>query len=149
MGNSHRSPRLWRQARMQQMAWIHHPMCGWDNHSEDKPIFVNRIELGPTQGISLQDGWKLKALYCEIFKSKLCVQIYADNKSAIHILHNNNVLDRSKHIDIKYKFVSEKIEEGEVKVEYLSSVEMSADILTKAVPASHFKKHLPGMGINN
>jgi hypothetical protein len=38
---------------------------------------------------------------------------------------------RTKHIDIKYHFLREKIDNGELDVEYISTDEMLADSFTK------------------
>jgi hypothetical protein len=39
--------------------------------------------------------------------------------------------ERSKHIEIKYYFIRDKVQEGEVKLEYIPIDEQRADILTK------------------
>jgi hypothetical protein len=45
--------------------------------------------------------------------------------------------ERSKHIEIKYYFIRDKFQEGEVKLEYIPTDEQTADILTK--PLSRIK----------
>jgi hypothetical protein len=45
--------------------------------------------------------------------------------------------DRSKHIEIKYYFIRDTIQDGEVKVQYISTNEQIIDILTK--PLSRIK----------
>ena len=47
---------------------------------------------------------------------------------------------RSKHIDIKYHFIRNEIKKGIIKVEYLQSNKMVADILTKPLCAPLFLK---------
>jgi hypothetical protein len=47
---------------------------------------------------------------------------------------------RTKHIDIRHHFIKEKINEKLIKVEYVSTEDMLADIFTKAVPRiKHFR----------
>lgn len=77
------------------------------------------------------------------------IKLHGDNKGAIQVATNNNFSERTKHIDIKTKFVKEKIENGEIELNYLPTDSMPADILTKAVPTSKLLKHLPTMGVNN
>ena len=60
--------------------------------------------------------------------------IYEDNQSCIHISRNKVTNRRTKHIDIRYNFAREKIENGEIKVEYCNTSVMLADILTKPLP---------------
>ena len=53
-----------------------------------------------------------------------------DNQSCIKKCHNP-VMHNSKHIDAKLHFIRETVENKEVKVHYVPSEEMTADILTK------------------
>ena len=45
--------------------------------------------------------------------------------------------ERSKHIEIKYYFIRDKVQEGEVKLKYIPTDEQTIDILTK--PLSRIK----------
>lgn len=62
-----------------------------------------------------------------------------DNQGCIALSKNNMTVGRSKHIDIKYHFSREKVESGEVVVQYCPTQEMLADGLTKplASPQHH------------
>ena len=42
--------------------------------------------------------------------------------------------DRSKHIEIRYHFIRDCVQRGVVKLEYISTDEQVADILTKFLP---------------
>lgn len=57
--------------------------------------------------------------------------IYCDNQSAIHLSKNAMYHGRSKHIDIRYHFVKEIQEKGEIEVNYIRTDSMIANILTK------------------
>eukprot|EP00253_Pinus_taeda_P015499 PITA_15499 len=60
--------------------------------------------------------------------------IYCDNQSCIKLTENLVFHDRSKHIGIKYHFITDYVQKGVVKLEYISTDEHVADILTKALP---------------
>ena len=62
------------------------------------------------------------------------VSILADNQSAIKLLQNPINSGCSKHVDVQYHFVRERVALSEVDLEFISSEEMVADSLTKAVP---------------
>ena len=47
--------------------------------------------------------------------------------------------ERTKHIDIKFHFVRDVIEEGELKVCKISTHDNPADMLTKSVPVAKFE----------
>ena len=71
-------------------------------------------------------------------------KIFEDNKSAICMGKNRQSHGQSKHIDIKYHFVREKVSEGRVEVQYCKTGNMLADMFTKGLSGPKFKK-LRGM----
>ena len=56
-----------------------------------------------------------------------------DNQSAITIARNPEFHDHSKHIEIWHHFLRQKIEEGELGLEYTPTGDQVADILTKGL----------------
>jgi methyl coenzyme M reductase subunit D len=46
---------------------------------------------------------------------------------------------RTKHIDVKYHFVRERVETGEIKVEYIPTDQQLADIFTKPLQKQRFE----------
>ena len=64
--------------------------------------------------------------------------LYCDDKSAIAIAKNIVSHERSKHIFIKYHFIREAQEKGEIQLHYCQTGEQLADIFTKAHPREKF-----------
>jgi hypothetical protein len=62
--------------------------------------------------------------------------IHCDNQSRVKLSENPVFHDRSKHIEIKYYFLRDKVEKGEVILQYITD-EQTTDILTK--PLSKIK----------
>ena len=60
--------------------------------------------------------------------------------------NNNQSLTKSKHIDIKYLVVKERVQNGQLSIEHIGTNSMVADPLTKAVSASVFREHIAYMG---
>jgi hypothetical protein len=54
---------------------------------------------------------------------------------------------RTRHIDIRYFFVTDRIENGEMRIEYCPTEEMVADFFTKPLQGSLFRK-LHGLILN-
>ena len=54
---------------------------------------------------------------------------------------------RTKHIDIRYHFLREKYECGELTLMYITSECQKADILTKALPRDRFARLRESMGL--
>ena len=65
--------------------------------------------------------------------------LYVDNQSAIQLVRNPVFHKRTKHIDVHFHFIREKLNEKELIVEYVPSVNQRADIFTKALPRDRFK----------
>ena len=61
--------------------------------------------------------------------------IHEDNQSAIAIAKNPQFHSRTKHVDIKYHFVRELVEDGIIRLSYCRSGNMMAHILTKGLAA--------------
>ena len=69
--------------------------------------------------------------------------IYEDNQAAIKIAENPVLHDRTKHIDIRYHFVRELVESLKIDVVYCSTLDMIADLMTKAVGGIIFHRLFP------
>jgi len=58
--------------------------------------------------------------------------VYEDNQGAIAMSVNPvNAHKRSKHIDVRFHFLRERVASGEVKLEYIVTEHQQADLLTK------------------
>ena len=62
------------------------------------------------------------------------IVIYYDNPSCIKLTENPVFYDRSKNIEIMYHVNRDCVQKGDVKLEYISTDEQVADILTKSLP---------------
>ncbi|GKD04988.1 hypothetical protein Tco_1179962 [Tanacetum coccineum] len=61
------------------------------------------------------------------------VPMYCDNKSAIALCCNNVQHSRSKHIDIRFHFIKEQVENGVVELYFVNTEYQLANIFTKAL----------------
>ena len=73
--------------------------------------------------------------------------IYCDNQSCIRLSEHLVFHERLKHIEIKYYFIRDKVQEGEVKLKYIPIDEKTADILTKPLSRIKFAYFREKMGI--
>ena len=64
--------------------------------------------------------------------------VYEDNQGAIALAKNPEFHKRTKHIDIRYHFVREKVKDDQVALEYCPTQDMLADIMTKPIPTTQF-----------
>nr|GFB24275.1 retrovirus-related Pol polyprotein from transposon TNT 1-94 [Tanacetum cinerariifolium] len=61
------------------------------------------------------------------------IPMYRDNKSAIALCYNNVEHSRSKHIDIRYHFIKEQVENGVIKLYFVNIEYQLVDLFTKAL----------------
>ena len=68
------------------------------------------------------------------------VKIWQDNMSTIAFVKKGGTTShRTKHIAVRYYFIKEKIDEGEIAVEYVPTLQMLADMFTKPLQGELFR----------
>ncbi len=67
--------------------------------------------------------------------------VYQDNKSTMALMaKGRSTSSRTKHINIRYFFVKDRVESGEVVITYAPTEAMIADLLTKPLQGELFRK---------
>ncbi len=66
------------------------------------------------------------------------VMILEDNQGAIAIAKNPVDNSRTKHIDIRYHYICECVQNGQIQLQYCPTDDMKADILTKPLVRQKF-----------
>ena len=64
--------------------------------------------------------------------------VHGDNQSAIAVSQNGIKGERTKHVDVKYHFITETVQQGAVKLQWVPTTQQQADIFTKALAAPVF-----------
>ncbi|XP_047312879.1 secreted RxLR effector protein 161-like [Impatiens glandulifera] len=75
------------------------------------------------------------------------LKLFCDNKSAVMYSNNNRSSTKSKHIDIKFLVVKERVQSGHLYIEHIGTNSMIADPLTKGLPPKVFLEHTAQMGV--
>ncbi|KAK8948501.1 hypothetical protein KSP39_PZI005632 [Platanthera zijinensis] len=75
------------------------------------------------------------------------LKLYCDNKAAELYSNNDKSSARSKHIDIKFLVVKERVRNRLVSIEYISTKLMIADPLTNGLPPKIFLEHVARMSV--
>lgn len=90
--------------------------------------------------IATQEAVWLKQLLSELrIEQSEPTVVYEDNQSAISMTQNPQFHGRTKHVDMRYHFVREKVMDGTIEVKYCRTDRMLADILTKGLSGTAFK----------
>ena len=67
--------------------------------------------------------------------------VYQDNKSTITLATKGaSNSERTRHVALRFFFVKDRIESGEVSIQYLPTGAMIADLLTKPLQGSQFRR---------
>ena len=99
--------------------------------------------------MAMREGLWIVKLYSELTGRTAQVQLWGDNQPCIAALKNRVVEQRTKHIDIQYHFVHERLSRGEFLIEFCPTARMAADIFTKALPAGLIATHRAELGMVN
>ncbi|GJT81755.1 hypothetical protein Tco_1056097 [Tanacetum coccineum] len=75
------------------------------------------------------------------------IPMYCDNKSSIALCFNNVQHSRSKHIDIRFHFIKEQVENGVVELYFVNTEYQLADIFTKALGRERIEFLINKLGI--
>lgn len=68
------------------------------------------------------------------------ITIHEDNQSCIALSKNSMTTGRSKHMDVRYHFCREKVESGDIEVQYCATENILADVLAKPLVSARHSK---------
>ena len=92
---------------------------------------------------ALKDTIWLQGLFDGLKIDQDLLKINCDNISAIYLAKNLVYDERTKHIDIRFHFIQEIFDEGEIKLQKIHTKENPANVLTKVVSGvklAHYKE---------
>jgi hypothetical protein len=70
-----------------------------------------------------------------------------DNQGAIALAKDNKFHARTKHIDLRYHFIREAVDDGKITMKYVPTADNVADIFTKALGKPKFKQFVGLLGM--
>ena len=74
-------------------------------------------------------------------KVKLPIVIRVDNLGAVFMSENVSVSQRTKHVDVRYRFVQEFVFDGFIKVIFVKTENNDSDIFTKNLGGILHERH--------
>jgi hypothetical protein len=101
------------------------------NHENKERFFLNRR----------------RRFLSEVLDQPSTTIIFNDNQGAGQLSKNQVFHNRTKHVDIRHHFIREAVGRGDIKVEYLPTDQMPADVLTKGLSSSKQNKCIHALGM--
>ena len=96
---------------------------------------------------SQQAAW-IEQFYKQIgFELQNPIRIHCDSETAIAVAKKEESHKASKHLDVKFHSVRERIANGQINVTFIKSEFNTADVFTKSVPRKTFAVHTTSMGL--
>ena len=89
---------------------------------------------------AVQDVHWLCDLLTELSVPMKQPRLLVDNMAAIDHSKNGGNQTRTRHVNVKYHFVREKIDAGFIQLQWIESSKQVADILTKPLARAPFER---------
>lgn len=86
-------------------------------------------------------------LFNNIIQLKETPVLQVDNSAAVRLAQNPEFHRRTKHIATKHFFIREKVTEGKIEIQQVSTEKQIADIMTKPLPCPRLKILCSEMGL--
>lgn len=93
------------------------------------------------EGAAVQEVLWLRDLLAELgLQVQFGSVVHGDNQSTIAVSQNGVKSERTKHVDVKYHFITQTVEDGAVRLKWIPTAEQQADIFTKALAPPVFER---------
>jgi hypothetical protein len=120
----------------------------WQSQKQ-KVVALSSCEAGyiAATTAACQAVWLARLLVDLTGEEPRVATLLVDNKSAISLIKNPVFHDRSKHIDLRFHYIRECVENKKVHVEFTSTASHLADILTKTLGRVKFQEMRSKIGV--
>ena len=121
----------------------------WRAHKQPLVTFSTvEAEYIGASNITKEAIW-VRTLYARILYGKATEpqQIFVDNQGAIQLTKNPKFHECTKNISVRFHFVRDVCQRNAIKILYLPTSDMLADIMTKNLPYDTHWKHTHGLGL--
>ncbi|CAH9102999.1 unnamed protein product [Cuscuta epithymum] len=116
-------------------------LIGLDVLTQKQPTVSRSSTEAEYQAIAytVQDTLHIRSVLFELgFPVRVPTTLYCDNVSASYLSVNLVQHARSKHINIDYHFVRERVARGDLRIKYVPTQAQLADIFTKCLSPQRF-----------
>ena len=104
-------------------------------------------EYRSTAVAACEDVWRKRILKDLGVPIKDPTSLYCDNMSSIYLARNPVFHVWTKHIEVHYHFIQERVLAGDVDLQHISTNLQTADIFTKALGADKLWQFMTDLGL--
>ena len=123
------------------VVFINNNLVSWSTKKQATvALSTAEAELMAAAEVIKEVIWMKYILNELMYEVRLPIHIFIDNQSTIKIIQNDIEHDRTKHIDIKYHFMKEKIKEGIIFPQWIETEKQLGDLFTKSLSLNVFRK---------
>nr|GEU41505.1 retrotransposon protein, putative, unclassified [Tanacetum cinerariifolium] len=108
---------------------------------------LHYMQMQTTSGVKILDEAHLEVH--NSWRINFKIPLYCDNKSEITLCCNNAQHLRSKHIDVRYHFIKEQVENKMVELYFVRTKYQLAYIFTKSLPRERFNFLIESLGMKS
>ena len=101
--------------------------------------FVAEVEYVAATSVACQAVWMRRVLKDLSHNLQEPTTIFCDNNLAIALSKNHVFHNRTKHINIRFRFIRELVNNKEIYLEFCRSEDQLADIFTKPLAKDTFQ----------
>jgi hypothetical protein len=121
-------------------------LCGAPISWRSKAMKSVTLSSSEAEYVSLSEAAKEVKFVIQVIESmgidvQKPITIRVDNVGAIFMANNISTSPRTKHIDVRYRYVNEFIEDGIIKVVFVKTAENDSDGFTKNLNGELYEKH--------
>ena len=121
-------------------------LCGVPITWRSKAMRHVTLSSSEAEYVSLSEAAKEVKFIIQVIESmgiklKRPIEIKVDNLGAIFMANNISISPRTKHVDVRYRFITELIENGLIEVKFVKTEENDSDGFTKNLSGALYKKH--------
>ncbi|SYW81752.1 uncharacterized protein UHO2_00256 [Ustilago hordei] len=123
----------WRRSTLGSVALVYRNPVAWKSVTQ-KCISLSAIEVEFIAAMeATHEVLFLKQLLCSIGIATGTPTVYLDNTGCIQVSKDPAQHWKLKHIDTKYHFIHNNVQEGRVQIKYVDTTRNLADVLTKPI----------------
>jgi hypothetical protein len=128
--------------------FIGHGAVTWSSKKQSLIALSSTEAEYIAQNHAAREGIWMRTFFGEINnRSPKTVVLNSDNTGAIDMAKDPKFHSRTKHIDIRYHFIREVVEEEKLELVYVPGEDNIADILTKPLSPKTFEKFAEQLGL--